>query len=405
MPDRIPSLTHLRAFCEAARRGSVSSAARAVHLSQPAVTQAIHAVERAIGAQLLTRSSIGVAQTDAGAVALPRCERLLLQLAAGLAAPARGQAMRGSGVAGDITSTQLEALISVVEHGGFSGAARARRQARATVHRSTRSLERRLGLALFERTSFGIGCTRAAVDLARCAALAFSEFTQARAEVAALRGGDRGRTVIGAMPLAQSRLVPRAVLAFIAQCPEHRISILDGPYEGMLADLRRGAADLLIGALRFPAPGNDIVQTHLFDDPLAMVLRTGHPLRRRRRPGLRQLARFPWIVARSGAPLHDQFKDLFKVNGVAPPETVIECNSMVVARALLLASDCVMLASANQVHHELQTGELAILRHPVGRRLRGIGMTTRRDWQPTVAQQRLLDALYSEARLPLVSER
>jgi DNA-binding transcriptional LysR family regulator len=401
----MPSLTHLRAFCEAARRGSVSSAARAVHLSQPAVTQAIHAVERAVGAQLLTRSSIGATPTDAGAVALPRFERLLQQLATGLASPARGQGMRGSGVFGDITSAQLEALISVVDHGGFSGAARARRQARATVHRSTRSLERRLGLALFERTSFGIGCTRAAVELARCASLAFSEFTQARAEVVALGGGDRGRTVIGAMPLAQSSLVPRAVLAFVKQCPEHRISILDGPYEGMLADLRRGAADLLIGALRFPSPGNDIVQTHLFDDPLALVLRTGHPLRRRHRAGLRQLARFPWIVARSGAPLRNQFEDLFRDDGVLPPETVIECNSMVVARALLLTSDCVMLASANQVHHEIQAGEIAVLPHPAGYRLRDIGITMRRDWQPTAAQQLLLDTLSRQARHALNETR
>jgi len=167
LPTRIPSLTHLRVFCEAVHRGSVSSAARAVHLSQPAVTQAIHAVERAFGAQLLVRSSVGVAPTAAGAITLPRLERLLLQLAMSLSGPGRGQGLRGSGVTWAITSAQLQSLIAVVEHGGFSGAARARGQARATVHRATRSLERTLGQPLFERTSFGIGTTRAAVELAR----------------------------------------------------------------------------------------------------------------------------------------------------------------------------------------------------------------------------------------------
>jgi len=53
LPAQAPNLGHLRVFWEAARLGGVSSAARAVHLSQPAVTQAIHAVERVIGAQLL----------------------------------------------------------------------------------------------------------------------------------------------------------------------------------------------------------------------------------------------------------------------------------------------------------------------------------------------------------------
>jgi LysR family transcriptional regulator, regulator for genes of the gallate degradation pathway len=398
LPDRLPSLSHLRVFCEAARRGSLSSAACAAHLSQPAITQAIHAVERAIGAQLLARSSMGVALTAAGAVALPRCERLLLQLAMAPNGPARGQGTRATRATSAITFSQLSALMAVVDHGGFSGAARSRAQARATIHRATRSLERTLALPLFERTSFGIGCTRVAVELARCAALALNEFTQARAEVAALHGGDRGRTVIGAMPLAQSSLVPRTVLEFVAQYPEHRISILDGPYDGMLADLRRGAADLLIGALRFPPPGNDIVQQHLFDDPLALVLRAGHPLRKRLRPGPRQLSRFPWIVARSGAPLRSHFEELFTADGVSPPETVIECNSMVVARALLLGSDCLMLSSAHQVHHELQAGELAVLPHPQGQRLRDIGITLRRDWQPTAAQRVLLDTLRRQAR-------
>ena len=67
------------------------------------------------------RSGVGVALTAAGAAALWRFERLLLQLAI------------GSSHAGVITSAQLRALIAVVDHGGFSGAARSLRQARAAI--------------------------------------------------------------------------------------------------------------------------------------------------------------------------------------------------------------------------------------------------------------------------------
>src|SRR5204863_69537 len=96
-----------------------------------------------------------------------------------------------------------------------------------------------------------------------------AQLFRARAHGGGARGGS---TVIGAMPLARSVLVPRAVLEFAALRPEHAISILDGPYESMLAALRRGSADVLIGALRDPIPFDDILQEHLFDDPLAIVV-------------------------------------------------------------------------------------------------------------------------------------
>ena len=46
------NLRHLHTFGEVARLGSVSAAARAVHISQPAVTQAVAGVERYFGASL-----------------------------------------------------------------------------------------------------------------------------------------------------------------------------------------------------------------------------------------------------------------------------------------------------------------------------------------------------------------
>jgi LysR family transcriptional regulator, regulator for genes of the gallate degradation pathway len=403
MSEALPSLSHIQAYCEVARRGSVSAAARALHRSQPAVTQAVAALERALGAPLFLRSSVGVTPTAAGAIALARCLRLLQQLDEGIGALRRGRVRDRAAPWRSISLTQLQALIAVVQAGGFSAAARVLGQARATVHRATRSLERALDVPLFEQTSFGVGTTRAAAELARCALLALHEIEQARVEVAALGGGDRGRTVIGAMPLARSVLVPRTVLAFMPQHPHHTVCILDGPYDRMLADLRTGAADLLVGALRVPVPGEDIVQEHLFDDALAVAVRRGHPLARRRHgtssgAGLTRMGRYPWIVARPGTPLRGQFDALFDTDRSAAPASTIECNSMVAARGILLASDCLMLASANQVHHELSTGELKLLPHPLGRRLRAIGLTTRRGWQPTAAQRCLLETLRAQAR-------
>ena len=394
-----PNLRHLALFDSVVRRGSVSAAARAAHLSQPAVTQADGHIEAALGARLLERSYAGLALTEIGQAAAQRVERALQMLReALLAARSRPASTPGADVLSGITSTQLTALIAVVEEGAFARAAQRAGRARAAVHRAARQLERSLGTPLFEVTSFGVRPTREAEKLALRTRLAFAEIAQAQAEVAAAQGTGSGSTTIGAMPLARSVLLAGAVLEFAATRPEHGISILDGPYESMLGALRRGIAEVLVGALRDPIPGEDIVQEHLFDDPLAIVVRAGHPLASGNAPSLAALARFPWIAPRRESPLRRHFDALIGRLDLKRTVAPIECNSLVGARSMLIASDRVMLLSGHQIQHELATGQLVALPHPFGPVTRSIGLTMRRNWRPTEVQALLIEALRRHAR-------
>ena len=394
-----PNLRHLVLFDEVVRRGSVSAAARAAHLSQPAVTQAVAQVETALGARLMQRSYAGLALTGAGRAAAQRIERALQMLREALAAVRpRASGEHESEVLKGITSTQLQALVAEAEAGAFARAARRVGRARAAVHRAARQLEKSLGTELFEVTSHGVRPTREAEKLALRTRLAFAEIAQAQAEVAAAHGTGSGATVIGAMPLARSVLVARAVLEFANLRPEHGLTILDGPYESMLGALRRGSADVLVGALRDPIPYEDIVQEHLFEDPLAIVVGAQHPLAGGGAPTLAALAPFPWIAPRRGSPLRRHFDALLARLGGPPAVAPIECNSLIAARSMLLASERVMLLSEHQIQHELITRQLVALPHPLGAVTRAIGLTVRRDWQPTAVQAQLVEGLRRHAR-------
>jgi LysR family transcriptional regulator, regulator for genes of the gallate degradation pathway len=403
-PPATPNLRHLVLFDQVVRRGSVSAAARAAHLSQPAVTQAVGQIEAVLGARLMQRSYCGLELTGAGHCAAQRIDRALQMLRDALvAARARVADAASRDVLACITSTQLNALIAVVEEGAFARAARRAGCARTALHRAARQLERSLGTSLFEVTSFGVRPTREAEKLALRTRLAFAEIAQAQAEVAAAQGTGSGSTTIGAMPLARSVLVARAVLEFAEARPEHGISILDGPYESMLGSLRRGTADVLVGALRDPVPHEDIVQEHLFDDPLAIVVRAHHPLAAGGAPTLAALGQFPWIAPRRDSPLRRHFEALIARLSRARTVAPIECNSLVAARSMLLESDRVMLLSEHQIHHELETGQLVALPHPCGAVTRSIGLTVRRDWRPTEVQVQLVEGLRRHARAACAS--
>lgn len=72
----------LETFCTVAQLGSFSRAAAALHISQPAVTRQIKALEKELGALLLTRTAQGVTLTPVGEQVLIHARRAVAAVAA-----------------------------------------------------------------------------------------------------------------------------------------------------------------------------------------------------------------------------------------------------------------------------------------------------------------------------------
>jgi LysR family transcriptional regulator, putative pyruvate carboxylase regulator len=110
-------LKPLRAFCQTVRLGSVSRAAEALYVSQPAITLQLQALERELGAKLLERSGRRLVPTREGE-ALYTLARPLVEGIDGLEDAFRGQ-LDGQG-AGELdvaagSSTILYLLPGIVE--------------------------------------------------------------------------------------------------------------------------------------------------------------------------------------------------------------------------------------------------------------------------------------------------
>jgi DNA-binding transcriptional LysR family regulator len=73
-------LASLKAFCAVAREGNVSRAATRLHLTQPAVSLQIKALQERSKLQLFTRTPKGLALTRDGAALLPQAEKVLAAL-------------------------------------------------------------------------------------------------------------------------------------------------------------------------------------------------------------------------------------------------------------------------------------------------------------------------------------
>src|SRR5712691_10721900 len=92
-------LRQLRAFVAVASMRHFGRAAKRLHLTQPALTQRIQALEHELGMQLLERSAREVRLTRAGTVLLPHAQRLVQEEDAALRGsqgPLRGGDRKGA---------------------------------------------------------------------------------------------------------------------------------------------------------------------------------------------------------------------------------------------------------------------------------------------------------------------
>lgn len=391
------NLRHLRAFREIATCQSISNAAEQIHLSQPAITQALAKLEALVGTRLFDRRGRRMFLNEPGALFVRRVERALALFDDGCRAAMRASTKNGlrgfSRFDHLMTSAQLRSLMAVVKTGNFSLAARAIGISQPSLHRTARDLERLSGLTLFSRISLGIEVTQSARALARHARLAFSELDQGIDEVQAWCGFDTGRIVIGTMPLARTIILPRAINALLKIRPKIDVSVIDGPYGDLLYGLRHGEIDLLTGALRDPLPISDVLQETLFSDPLAIVARSGHPLSAKKSVSLDDLADYSWAVPRAGTPTREFFNSMFSGAGYQGSRHVIEASSLVLIRGLLVDSDRLTIMSAHQMRHEEEDGLLCRLNFNMDITSREIGITMRQDWRPTSTQTLFLKLL------------
>ncbi|MFT3998302.1 MAG: LysR family transcriptional regulator, partial [Asticcacaulis sp.] len=191
------------------RHKSALKAAEGIHMSQPAVTGAVSALETLIGQPLFTRTPRGMEPTQAGQLFCARAQAAVAHLEAAevfLNARRGGHRLPMHRL---VSEGQLRALSAIIETGGFSQAARRLGLAQPSVHRAARELETLCGLTLFRRTPGGIEPTAEAREVARRGDLFGRELQAGVDELAELKGVVDGTLSIGALPLARSEWLPR----------------------------------------------------------------------------------------------------------------------------------------------------------------------------------------------------
>ena len=253
---------------------------------------------------------------------------------------------------------KLRHFLKVYETLNFARAAAACNVTQQAVSKSIARLEELIGVTLFERGAFGAAPTVYADALARRAKIILSESRLASAEINALKGAESGGVRVGFGWSFLPRIAPLAIKNFRKRRPGVTVSVTTGDSNSLFAKLLSGEIELVASA---PPPAISIdpqlTTRKLFEETDVIVMRAGHPLAKKRSLKLDDLSSQSWLVSFALGAQWQAIAKTFVDRSVNPPVNLIDVDSVLFTKSMIMQSDCIAFLSRELVTAEVSRRE------------------------------------------------
>jgi molybdate transport repressor ModE-like protein len=234
---------------------------------------------------------------------------------------------------------RMRVLREVAARGSFSAAAEALSFTQSAVSQHVAALEREAGTQLVERRRSGVRLTEAGRVLVGHADAILARIESAEEDLAALAGLRGGRLRLISFQSGGATLAPRAVAAFHERHPQVELSMLEAEPEEAGERLKAGDVDVALVYDHESTPGllaPDLDLTHLLDDRYDAILPAAHPLAKRRRLSLADLANEQFVASTNLCGCRKITETVCREAGFAP-RVAFEADETMAAQALVSA--------------------------------------------------------------------
>ena len=270
---------------------------------------------------------------------------------------------------------QVEYVVAVVDHGGFTRAAAAVHVAQPSLSQGIKTLEAELGVALFHRLGRRPVLSAAGEAFVGPARQLLRAAETARAAVAGVRGLVAGHLDLVALPTLAADPLAGLVGAFRRRYPGVTVRVAE-PEEGSeVAELlRTGRAE--IGLADLPTPPDaptpsDLVARPLFAQELLAVCPPGTVLPGAGRLSIDQVALFPLITTPPGTSSR-RLVDQAMSSARTSPEIAVELAQREAILPLVLAGAGMSFLPASLAEDGARRGAVVVGLQPPVTRLIGL---------------------------------
>ncbi|MXN76276.1 LysR family transcriptional regulator [Burkholderia sp. 4701] len=302
------------------------------------------------------------------------------------------------GIRTRLKTRQLLLVVALADEGSIHRAAAALNMTQPAASKLLRELEDTIGAVLFERLPRGMRPTLYGDALIRHARAALGSLDQAREELAALKAGRLGHVALGAITSPGLRVVPPAVAAVKGTHAGVHISVEIDTSNVLLERLAQDKLDIVLGRLSAEHDKLHLRYEPLTGEPVAAVVRPGHPLLERAPLALADVQRAAWVVPPAGSVLRHRFELMFQRASLAPPSNVVETAALLFITRVLEQSDMIAVVAAEVARYYAGHGIVAMLPLEMDCRMDDFGLITRTDRLYSPAAAVMVDAIRVAAR-------
>jgi DNA-binding transcriptional LysR family regulator len=210
----------------------------------------------------------------------------------------------------------LRALVAVAEAGAISKAADQLNCSQSAVSKAISNLERVLGKQLFERGRKGIVLTSCGSVLLRCGVAVLDEVHKGLADVEFLSDPAAGEVRVGCTEPVSAGLMSALINRNAQTFPRMTFHVVVSNPTDIFQHLKARKLDLAITQV-VRSIGEELEAQVLYNDLVVVLASASHPICKKRRIGLADLAKERWVLPPDESFISTLLVDTFKAEGLS----------------------------------------------------------------------------------------
>jgi DNA-binding transcriptional LysR family regulator len=245
--------------------------------------------------------------------------------------------------------TLIRSFLAVADTGGITEAAERIGITQPALSRRIQQLEEQLGVQLLVRGRKGALLTEIGRLVQGEAQGIVARYEQMRETVSSHRRLEGGTVRIGGGATAVSFILPEAIAAFQAAHPQVRFQMREAGSSEIAGDVVAGRLEL--GVVTLPVRDRELDVTPLTTDRIVLIARQDHPLARRRRVRIQELADQAFVAFEAGSALRQLIDGKLRDAGVEV-NVVMELRSIpAILRMVLTTGNLAFVSQLGMEQH------------------------------------------------------
>ncbi len=255
------------------------------------------------------------------------------------------------------TLRQLQILVAVARHGGYTRAAEALHLTQPTVSMQVKKLSEAIGMPLFEQSGKKLQLTPAGRKTLDASRDILNRLELLGGEISSLTGEVKGELRIAVVTTAKY-FMPHLLGVFVQRYPDVEPRLMVTNREKVLERLEEAQDDLLIMG---KVPNElDVRSTPFLDNDLVVIAPPGHRLAKKRAIPLKRLLEERILLREPGSGTRLAMDKLFAEHGLNL-EPYMELGSIEAIKQAVMAGLGISVMSEHNLRLELDSGKICVL--------------------------------------------